>query len=623
MSTSRSSSPGLEGPSQLEPAAAEVGAHGPTSTSQGRGNFADIEALQIPENDRGPLLLRERVEHGCQHPAGVGRVTASFLLRAVHGHLGGGRFSAELGFRFSFSSPEGRQPEIDGDAIEPGCQIPVGLDILEMTVETEKGLLSDIPCILSVANQAPCRFQNESFVLGDQKAESRFITGPGSADRVRLFRTFHVGCQHIEEKCLCSSHRWGPSSSLHNSFTPLHVETLRHRTHQHRELQARGGVAPDMRRLIRIAFWAALVLVTVLVVVVRLRHGGGDSYHDVTGTPILDERSLEVAMTYPEPIGNVAVSGTGRLFFTVHPESRPEGAKLLEWRNGSAVPWPDETTQKELFQTPLGVVIDRLDRLWVIDHGRHGFGAPRLVGFDLATGGVVHDHRFDVRTAPKGSFLQDLQVSPDGRTVYIADLSFWRKQPAIVVHDVTTAVDRRVLEGHPSVAAQDWLIHTPAKTMTFFGGLAAMKPGIDGIAVSTDGAWLAYGAMSHDTLFRVPTASLLDPSLDDTRAAALIEPLGSKPLSDGLSADLDGGVWITDVEHGAILRRTPGGALETWIKTPRIRWADALSFGPGGWLYIADSAIPEQVMRSRDHILSQAPYHVFRFRPGIDGVPGQ
>jgi sugar lactone lactonase YvrE len=98
-----------------------------------------------------------------------------------------------------------------------------------------------------------------------------------------------------------------------------------------------------------------------------------------------------------------------------------------------------------------------------------------------------------------------------------------------------------------------------------------MKPAGDGIAVSTDDECLVYGAMSQDTLFRVPTAALLDDALDGAAVAADAEPLGRKPLPDGLSADLEGGIWITDVEHGAVVRRAPGGALETWIKTPRIR----------------------------------------------------
>jgi sugar lactone lactonase YvrE len=378
-----------------------------------------------------------------------------------------------------------------------------------------------------------------------------------------------------------------------------------------------------MRRVIRIVLWIVLIVVTGLVIVVRLRYGGGAPYPDLTGSPILTESDLETVLSYPEPIGNVALSQDGRGFFTVHPESRPEGAKLLEFRNGATWPYPVEALQDELFQTPLGVVIDRQYRLWIIDHGNHGFGTPRLVAIDLLTDDVVHDHVFDKDAAPSGSFLQDLQVSPNGRTVFIADLSFWRKRPAIVVHDVATATDRRVLEGHPSVSAQDWIISTPTKKMTFFGGLAAMKPGIDGIAVTPDGVWLAYGAMSHATLYRVPTAALLNSSLDDAAVASQVEAVGSKPLSDGLSADLEGGVWITDVEHGAVLRMAPDGTLQTWVETPRIRWADALSFGPDGWLYLADSAIPDQVMRSKSHIASQAPYFIFRFRPGVEGVPGQ
>jgi hypothetical protein len=54
-----------------------------------------------------------------------------------------------------------------------------------------------------------------------------------------------------------------------------------------------------------------------------------------------------------------------------------------------------------------------------------------------------------------------------------------------------------------------------------------------------------------------------------------------------------------------------------------VRWADALSYGPGGWLYLADSAIPDQMLRSRRHMRAAAPYFIYRFHPGIEGAPGQ
>src|SRR5207237_10293335 len=96
----------------------------------------------------------------------------------------------------------------------------------------------------------------------------------------------------------------------------------------------------------------------------RARYGGGEPYPDVTGAPVLPDSALEVVVTSPEPIGNVAVSATGRVFYTIHPESRPQGAKLLEWVGGQGVPFPDAESQKALFETPLGLAIDSQERLW-------------------------------------------------------------------------------------------------------------------------------------------------------------------------------------------------------------------------------------------------------------------
>ena len=62
--------------------------------------------------------------------------------------------------------------------------------------------------------------------------------------------------------------------------------------------------------------------------------------------------------------------------------------------------------------------------------------------------------------------------------------------------------------------------------------------------------------------------------------------------------------------------------LETVVQSPRIRWADGLSFGPDGWLYLADSALPELVLMSKDHVAANGPYHVYRFRAESPGVPG-
>ena len=105
--------------------------------------------------------------------------------------------------------------------------------------------------------------------------------------------------------------------------------------------------------------------------------------------------------------------------------------------------------------------------------------------------------------------------------------------------------------------------------------------------------------------------------------AASIENVGKKPLNDGLSIDTENNVFITDVEHQAVVKMSPLGELETVVKDSRIRWADGLSFGPEGWLYLADSAIPHLVLQSPEHIASQAPFYIWRFKPGTMGAAGQ
>ncbi len=372
-----------------------------------------------------------------------------------------------------------------------------------------------------------------------------------------------------------------------------------------------------MKKLLLILFLAAIGLTVIL----WLRYGGGDAYPDLSSSPALfSAERLEEVLAYPEPIGNIAVSASGRVFFTVHPEARPRGNRLLEFVDGASVPFPDGGSQRRLFDTVLGVVIDEQQRLWTIDHGNHGLREARLLGFDITSGEVVHDHVFDASIAPFGSFLQDLQVSVDGRTVVIADTSLWRKRPALIVYDIDTGEARRVLERHASVAAEDYVITAMNRPMTFFGGILALRGGVDGLALGDD--WLYYGALSGSGLYRIALADLRNATLPDSQLAARIERVALKPLSDGLSVDFDGNVYGTDVEHNAIFRVAADGQLETLLQTPRMRWPDALSFGPDGWLYVADSALSEVVLRPREHVEGNAPYRIFRFQPGTTGRAG-
>jgi len=366
-------------------------------------------------------------------------------------------------------------------------------------------------------------------------------------------------------------------------------------------------------------FLAGLVLIALTSA--WLRYGGGAPYPDLSTAPLLDVAILEPVVDYPEPIGGVAVSRDGRIFFTVHPESRPAGNKLLEYADGAAVPYPSGALQQTLFDTVQAIAIDRYDRLWTLDHGNHGLRRPRIVAIDIATGEVVRDQALEPDIAPPGSFLQDIEVTRDGRTIVMADASFWRKSPALIVYDVQTGSARRVLEKHASVSAEHYLIRSHGRELAFLGGMIAMRGGVNGLACDDD--FLYFGALNGSGLFRIRLEDLRNAEMPTSQLAARVERFSDKPLSDGLSIDLEGNVYVTDIEHNAVFLVDAEHEPRTLLQSTALRWPDALSFGPGGYLYVADSALPELILKEREHFESQGPYHIFRFRPGFDGVPGQ
>ena len=366
-----------------------------------------------------------------------------------------------------------------------------------------------------------------------------------------------------------------------------------------------------------------LAITLTAAIVLRVRYGGGDPYPDLTTSPLIGDAQLEEVLSYAEPIGNVAVNREGRIFFTVHPESRPQGNKLLEWVAGAAVPYPSGTVQPHLFDTVLGLVIDERDWLWTIDHGSHGLGTARLLAFDLSSGNIVHDYKFRPEAAPVGSLLQDLRVTADGFKVFIADASVWRKKPAIIVYDVATRNARRVLESHPSVSAQNYLVRNKMRDMSYLAGLVNFKAGVDGIALDANDEWLYFAAINHGGLFRVPVRDLTDETMPSSQLAERVERFSDKPLSDGLAAASNGNIYVTDIEHGAVIAVDQEQTLNTVIRSSRVRWADGLSLGPYGWVYLADSALPVVILRTRSYINAQGPYFIFRFNPGYDAAPDQ
>lgn len=378
----------------------------------------------------------------------------------------------------------------------------------------------------------------------------------------------------------------------------------------------------------RLLAWAASIGVGVLgfaALFLWVRYGGGGRFEDRSGEPELPESALELVADLELPPGNVAVSPSGRVFFSFHPEAAPEVA-VAEWVDGRPVPFPSPDFQPGgshplRFQTVLSLRIDRQGRLWTLDNANHGLGQPRLLGFDLESGALRHRHDFPSEIAGFGSHLNDFQVDPAGRRVYIADASIVAQTPALVVYDVESGSSRRLLEGHVSVSAEPFVPVVQGREMRLFG-IVAIRPGVDSIALDRNGEWLYYAAVTAQHLYRVRTADLDDASLGSDALEARVERFAVKTMSDGITTDLEGGIYLSDLEHSAVLRLDPEGGLRNLLETPRLRWPDGLGYGPGGWLYVTCSALHHVIGRSAAHVRSHAPYQIYRFRPGVPGIPG-
>jgi sugar lactone lactonase YvrE len=218
--------------------------------------------------------------------------------------------------------------------------------------------------------------------------------------------------------------------------------------------------------------------------------------------------------------------------------------------------------------------------------------------------------------------LNDFQVSPDGGHVFIAESSPVWNTPALVVYDVAAKQSRRVLDRHPALLPEDWLLQAPGRDMWVYG-LVPLRIGVDSIALDRHGEWLYFGPLTGARMYRIRTRDLLDPALPAAVLATRIEDWAPKTISDGLTTDDADRVYVSDPEHSAILVIGPDRQLLTLVKDERLRWPDGFSFGPDGWLYVTCSALHHVLFVSARHRDEHAPYQIFRLRPGAAAPAGQ
>ncbi len=273
-----------------------------------------------------------------------------------------------------------------------------------------------------------------------------------------------------------------------------------------------------------------------------------------------------------------------------------------------------ETAGKQ-FVCVQSVVADDNDMLWVVDAaapmmGPVVSGGPKLVQIDLRTNRVAHVFSFGPDVTLPTSYMNDVRIDNSRHTAYLTDSG----AGGLVVVDLTTGKAHRALDNNPSVMVQPGIsIVIDGKPVQDAGGKTP-QINSDGIALSPDGEYLYYQALTSAALYRIKTDILRDPArAKDARAG--VEKIADTFPADGLWMDRQGDLYLTGLTQNAVMRRTPDGNIETFVSDSRLEWPDTFTQADDGSLYVTASHINEEPRFNHGKSVRSRPYEIFKISP--------
>ena len=355
---------------------------------------------------------------------------------------------------------------------------------------------------------------------------------------------------------------------------------------------------------------------------------------------------LTKVASFEHQVTGITVARDGRMFVNFPRWSEDAPVSVAEVKDGKPVPYPDEAwngwrnVTKETvdprthFICVQSVVADEQDRLWVVDAAAPAMAhvvkdGPKLIGIDLKTNQVVKTIPFDTSIVRQASYINDVRISPDGKTAYLTDSG---AEGALIVVDLDGGSAKRLLSGHPSTM--------PDKSVTVqYDGKPLRRPdgrgvefSADGIALSPDGKTLYWQAIKGKTLYSLPTdaltgwaaSSFVPEMLSDRTLGGKIVAVGENGPADGLLISRrDGRMYVSSPQDNAVKVRdltSQGSGLTTLVQDPQLRWPDTFSEGPDGTIYVTTSHIQDSADYKPGAPIS-LPTELWVIKPGQDGNP--
>ena len=355
--------------------------------------------------------------------------------------------------------------------------------------------------------------------------------------------------------------------------------------------------------------------------------------------------SLEpIAFLYDAMPTGLTVSHKGRIFVNFPKWGDEVQYSVAEvFNDGNIIAYPDATLnitddndQASTFVSVQSVVVDPIDRLWILDTGSPLFrptkhGGPKLICVDLETNKVIKKILFSQAVALPTTYLNDIRFDlrrGDEGMAFITDSS-QKGSNGIIVVDLASGDSWRKLNDHqctkpeglqtflPFVEGRPFLEQQQDGTVKHGASMGA-----DGIAISSDGSRLFYCPLGSRRLYSVATDTLSDRDIPESDVVKSVKDHGDKGgASDGLESDASGNIYTTNYEHNAILRlRNADKIWETLVYDSRLLWPDTLSLARDGYLYVTANQLHRQPRYNKGKDLRVKPYTVFRIQVNAQPV---
>lgn len=300
----------------------------------------------------------------------------------------------------------------------------------------------------------------------------------------------------------------------------------------------------------------------------------------------------------------IAVSREGRIFVNYPTWQVTSPFKVAEIVNGKEIAYPSEEINN-LFVCVQSVVIDKLNRLWVLDPANPQFkgvveGGPKLYQIDIQTNDIVKIYNFPETVYTSTSYLNDVRIDTKDEIAYMTD----SEDGGIIVLDLKSGSSWRALNsGCPAVLAN--LDGIDFKSTGRSTGITHS----DGIELSEDNQTLYFSALTADILYQIPTSVLRDTMLVPEERCKEVSVLNNKNVpTDGMVL-YNNSLYMADLPNESLwafdLKTKEGRSFDFGTI---IRWADSFAVGADGYIYFTTSQInyPEE---------ERVQYGIYKFKP--------